>query len=461
MEDFERIIIPMDDAIDNFRRHLDSHPRVILSAKYGDGKSFFLAEAEEKLQDSYTFLNLYPVNYQVAGNDDIFEYIKRDILYQAYANGMVPDSYDLPDDIALFFFLHNKWEEVVSEVFRYVTLIPSSKFSLSLGAIRFLRAVKKNYNSFQQHGGVEGEKLNAFIEKFEEKGIYEADPITKIIQDIVQKWQENSSKKVCLVFEDMDRIDPGHIFRILNIISAHIDYCGKYGIPQRAGQIAENKFGVDRVIISIDYTNLNHIFSHLYGENADFDGYINKFCDRGVFYYSIRDEILHHFVQQLALVSEMDEIAVLEIVKRVSVSNYSLRQLFHSVEAVNPQFCLPHYEGSVIVHKGLYVIVAVLKRLGIVNCTIKTLLNEAISKSPDIILPYFLGQVIASGDVDSSNGLSLEYKDEGGCMICYKITSMGSDGKVNLKRYRNPSYSGYARIDVKKEVDAILRCVYD
>lgn len=35
-------IIPVDDAIERFQNHLLSHDRVILSAKFGDGKSFFL-----------------------------------------------------------------------------------------------------------------------------------------------------------------------------------------------------------------------------------------------------------------------------------------------------------------------------------------------------------------------------------------------------------------------------------
>ena len=37
-------IIPVDDAIERFQNHLLSHDRVILSAKFGDGKSFFLNE---------------------------------------------------------------------------------------------------------------------------------------------------------------------------------------------------------------------------------------------------------------------------------------------------------------------------------------------------------------------------------------------------------------------------------
>ena len=90
-------IIPLDGAIKDFKKHLKSHPRTILSARFGDGKSFFLAAAQKELKRWYSFLTIYPVNYQVAENQDIFEYIKRDILFQLYERGMVPNSYAIPD----------------------------------------------------------------------------------------------------------------------------------------------------------------------------------------------------------------------------------------------------------------------------------------------------------------------------------------------------------------------------
>ena len=41
-------IIPVDDAMKLFENHLLSHDRVILSAKFGDGKSFFLNEFKKR-----------------------------------------------------------------------------------------------------------------------------------------------------------------------------------------------------------------------------------------------------------------------------------------------------------------------------------------------------------------------------------------------------------------------------
>lgn len=55
-------------------------------------------------------------------------------------------------------------------------------------------------------------------------------------------------KRFVLVFEDMDRIDPAHIFRILNVISAHMDYGYKYGVSPKSCSLAGNKFEVMQVI---------------------------------------------------------------------------------------------------------------------------------------------------------------------------------------------------------------------
>lgn len=75
-------IIPIDSEVTTFSEYLNNNCRGILSARFGDEKSFFLNEVKKQLSDKYLFLTIYPINYQVAENKDIFEYIKRDILLQ-------------------------------------------------------------------------------------------------------------------------------------------------------------------------------------------------------------------------------------------------------------------------------------------------------------------------------------------------------------------------------------------
>ena len=70
-------IIPIDEQINSFADYIANNDRAILSARFGDGKTFFLDEFKNRYSSNYIFLTLYPVLYQVADNKDIFEYIKR------------------------------------------------------------------------------------------------------------------------------------------------------------------------------------------------------------------------------------------------------------------------------------------------------------------------------------------------------------------------------------------------
>lgn len=42
--------IPVDDAMQRFKDHLLSHDRVVLSAKFGDGKTFFLNNSRRNVR---------------------------------------------------------------------------------------------------------------------------------------------------------------------------------------------------------------------------------------------------------------------------------------------------------------------------------------------------------------------------------------------------------------------------
>ena len=59
-------IIPIDSEITTFSDYLNNNCRGILSARFGDGKSFFLNEVKKQLSDKYLFLTIYPVNYPVS-----------------------------------------------------------------------------------------------------------------------------------------------------------------------------------------------------------------------------------------------------------------------------------------------------------------------------------------------------------------------------------------------------------
>lgn len=79
-----------------------------------------------------------------------------------------------------------------------------------------------------------------------------------------------------MIIDDLDRIDPDHIFRLLNIFAAHFDL----------ERDEENKFGFDKIIFSCDIENVRTIFHNKFGHDVDFSGYIDKFYSREVFEFN-------------------------------------------------------------------------------------------------------------------------------------------------------------------------------
>jgi hypothetical protein len=59
---------------------LEDNHRMIFSAKFGAGKTYFLKSFFKEYSASYEAVFLYPVNYQVSANEDIFELVKFDLL---------------------------------------------------------------------------------------------------------------------------------------------------------------------------------------------------------------------------------------------------------------------------------------------------------------------------------------------------------------------------------------------
>lgn len=95
--------------------------------------------------------------------------------------------------------------------------------------------------------------------------------------------KQKGSKESVLILDDLDRIDPEHVFRILNVFSSYFD------LENRG---LSNKFGFDKVIIVMDVKNIENIFSHRYGKNVDFSGYFDKFFIEEIFFFKNEDAIL-------------------------------------------------------------------------------------------------------------------------------------------------------------------------
>lgn len=368
--------IPIEDKIEEFKIHLDSHPRTIFSAKFGDGKSFFMEKAIEYISKkyNYTFLKIYPINYQVLENKDIFEMVKHDILYQMLLNEMIEPDYDVDESVAMSFFVQNNINSIFGYFFDFLQLLNSDSDivkSALLGykSIKLFATLRKTYLKYKRAGSKDA-AICRYLDKVEANFSIEDDIITKIIKDNIK----NCGKKVVLVFEDMDRIDPAHLFRIMNVLSAQIDYPYRRGMP--VGEtIVGNKFGVDNVVMVLDYGNLKNIFHHFYGVETDFNGYISKFSSRGYFKYSLKEirekYIYDYFSQKTGL-----DISLVEFfIDSKILNHYSLRSIKEACEDLEKQISpICFYNGTITIcsHKLLKLII-ILRRLG---CDIGQLFNN-------------------------------------------------------------------------------------
>lgn len=72
--------IDISDILSKFEEHLKRNKRIIFSARYRDGKTYFLNKFIEQQKNNIFFVVLRPINYSVSPNEDVFDYIKRDIL---------------------------------------------------------------------------------------------------------------------------------------------------------------------------------------------------------------------------------------------------------------------------------------------------------------------------------------------------------------------------------------------
>ncbi len=281
-----------------FETHISQkdNKRIIFSAPYGSGKTYFLEKFFEKFSGAYNPVFINPVKYSVSDNKDIFELVKVDIILQCLERGYLKATKSVSD----FDKVSNEWfikDNAITILAALAKAIPNiSTFdpaSLVANVVISLPEIKKLHKEYIKQKASElkttEEKLTAFITQFTEtKGtIYEQDEVTYLLRELIKKAKEdkNTKKQSVLIIDDFDRLDPEHIFRILNVLSVHND-----------SLYTDNKFGFDKIIIVCDIDGLEKIFKHRYGPAANFEGYMDKFCSTHYYQFNIENEI-HSFLE--------------------------------------------------------------------------------------------------------------------------------------------------------------------
>lgn len=446
--------IPVDDAMQRFEDHLLSHDRVVLSAKFGDGKTFFLNKFKEKCkmdeESPFVFITLYPVNYQVLGNKDIFELIKHDVLLQILQAGIIDVKYEITDKMAFEFYVQSHFC-TVSESFLSmlnecgaddgVTMALFAAFK----SANWLKSLKKHVDDFKKYG-VQTEFLDKYLALFDEKSIYENDIITKIIRDNINSYQERNGKRVVLVIEDMDRLDPAHLFRIMNVFSAHMDY-GYRCMQPVDDTLVGNKFGVSNVVFVMHEENTEAIFHHFYGKGADYEGYMSKFYNKDIFRFSLAEEKEKYALELISEETGLGEERIKEYFDKGFLAAKTMRQIIFAMDKIEEQFYSIRVKEDIRPNPQILKLIVIAKRLGVSNDKI---ISVVVNHFKDLDRFYvdrlllLLARNPRTGELEQVYVINRQHGDrfvavtdirnDGMCNPCIRTAYAASDGDREMKQ---------------------------
>jgi hypothetical protein len=245
--------IKLDSVVKRFEEHLkiEDNNRIILSGKFGIGKTFFLKHFFGSRAKDFSAIFINPVNYVVSPNEDIFELIKIDIIKQIYTSSkeVKKVKHSKAEKIALFASEKPQhFLKFITSSFKKINPFVEIADDMFDGLTKLYSEYKEYEKKLEEKYQLTEDKIEEFAVSYNNKAgsIFEDDFITKTVRAQLQNIK--GEKKNVLVIDDLDRIDPEHVFRILNILSAHNNSFG-----------AKNKFDFDYIIIVCDNENIKNI----------------------------------------------------------------------------------------------------------------------------------------------------------------------------------------------------------
>jgi len=269
---------------ENFHNHLKikDNKRILLSGRFGIGKTYFIHEFFKK-HEEYEPTFITPVNYQVAKNEDVFELIKYDIILEFISKDIIDtEEVKVNELLSMQFYIQNSSSDLTLDL---LSLIP--KLGKTTQLIKSLKNFIEDYKKYsQQLKKSELDIVSRYAKMIENtKGsIYESDFLTELIFELQNRIRAKKKNSI-LVIDDIDRIEPEHIFRILNIFSSH------YTFDELTEE--DNKFNFDQIVLICDIENIRKIFHAKYGQEVDFSGYIDKFYSTNCFHFNNTSSILN------------------------------------------------------------------------------------------------------------------------------------------------------------------------
>ena len=303
-----------------------------------------------------------------------------------------------------------------------------------------------------------------FLKEMRKNPIAGQDVISGIIQQGIAVYKkEHPDKQIVLIIEDMDRMDPAHLFRILNVFSAHIDYNYRFGVNSNQPFVG-NKFGLDKVVFVMSYENTSHIFHHLYGEKADFNGYISKFCSSNIFNYSHSPEKENYIYMRISENTRVDESMLRYLVKPELIQKHSIREVVNAIEGLEgfiSYLRINDNEGRAInLHHGILKVIAIMRKLGMDNNDIKDRITKCLAdeKVYKFLLGY-LGCFLAYAHRKRWKNVRVQFRNQRGIgSDVFDIERIDEYGKAVCSFYGDDTISDF-EMYFSKLMDKVLSMV--
>lgn len=247
---------------------MENNDRILVSWRFGIWKTYFLNKYFEDKKEKYDVYHLFPVNYQISSSEDIIELIKYDIIVELFKKyKLQKKEFDIKELVKkenVRQFVKEKGLDVAKNLLSYIPKLgqPLSK------TIELTESYKKICKENQ-------ERNDPIVWLEDHKNSIVTDFVTEHIENQIK--ENKGEKKSVLIIDDLERIDPEHIFRILNVFSVFID---------SDNNEYWNKFWFDKIILVSDYNNLKSIFHHKYWEKTDANWYFDKFYSSEIFEFN-------------------------------------------------------------------------------------------------------------------------------------------------------------------------------
>ena len=155
----------------------EDNTNIIFSGKYGTGKTYFINKFFEEHNTEYTYLYLSPVNYSIASNEDIFEYIKVNILLQLLEKTSVElDSIEYKFTDVAYCYLNNNSGSFFQSLFDLASnvadLADESHVSIASKFVQFCMSLKENVDLYVKKQSTSDIKnITTFIQRNQQHSV--------------------------------------------------------------------------------------------------------------------------------------------------------------------------------------------------------------------------------------------------------------------------------------------------